>query len=122
MTPAQFRKLALSMPGAEELSHMAHPDFRANGKIFAGLTKDEKTATLKLTPDVQATILDDASGAFAPAAGAWGRGGWTQVLLAKAPAAMMKSLVSEAWSNVAPKPKKKAATAPKARRSPPRRS
>jgi len=113
MTPAQFRKLALSMPGAEELSHMDHPDFRAGGKIFAGLTKGEKVATLKLTPEIQATILDDASGAFFAAAGAWGERGWTQVHLAKAPAPIMKSLVSEAWSLV---------TAPKARRSPRRPS
>jgi len=122
VTPAQFRKLALSMPGAEELAHMEHPDFRVGGKIFAGLTKDEKKATLKLTPEVQATIVDDASGAFEPAAGAWGRRGWTQVLLAKAPAAIVKSLVSEAWSNVAPKKKAAPATAAKARRSPRRRS
>lgn len=110
MTPAQFRKLALAMPGAEELAHMEHPDFRVGGKIFASLTKDEKVGTLKLTPEIQATILDDSSGAFFAAAGAWGERGWTQVHLAKAPVAMMKPLVAEAYALVAPKPKAKRTT------------
>jgi predicted DNA-binding protein (MmcQ/YjbR family) len=35
MTEDDFRKLALSLPEAEESSHMNHPDFRVGGKIFA---------------------------------------------------------------------------------------
>ncbi len=37
MTSAAFRKLALSLPHAEEGAHMNHPDFRVNGRIFATL-------------------------------------------------------------------------------------
>ena len=37
MTPAAFRRLALSLPRAIESSHMDHPDFRVGGKIFATL-------------------------------------------------------------------------------------
>jgi hypothetical protein len=37
MTADDFRDIALSMNGATEGSHMGHPDFRANGRIFATL-------------------------------------------------------------------------------------
>jgi hypothetical protein len=37
MTPAAFRKLALSLEGAMEGAHGGHPDFRAGGKVFASL-------------------------------------------------------------------------------------
>ena len=37
LTADQFRDLALQMEGAVEGAHMAHPDFRANGRIFATL-------------------------------------------------------------------------------------
>ena len=37
MTPDGFRRLALALPQATEASHMAHPDFRVAGKIFATL-------------------------------------------------------------------------------------
>ena len=37
MTADTFRKMALEYPGAVESSHMNHPDFRLDGKIFAAL-------------------------------------------------------------------------------------
>ncbi len=46
MTIAQFRQIALSMPGAEERSHMGHPDFRVNGKIFASIADPKKELTM----------------------------------------------------------------------------
>jgi len=33
MTVDEFRNVALEIPGAVELSHMNHPDFRIEGKI-----------------------------------------------------------------------------------------
>ena len=35
MTADDFRDIALGMQGAIERAHMNHPDFRANGRIFA---------------------------------------------------------------------------------------
>jgi len=32
-----FRRIALSLEGAEEKSHMGQPDFRVGGRIFATL-------------------------------------------------------------------------------------
>ena len=43
MTPADFRKLALALPEAEERTHMNHPDFRVGGKIFATLAIPTRT-------------------------------------------------------------------------------
>jgi hypothetical protein len=40
MTPDLFRRIALGLPGAVEGAHMGHPDFRANGRIFATLYPD----------------------------------------------------------------------------------
>jgi len=37
MTAADFRRIALSLDGAEEGSHMGAVDFRVGGRIFATL-------------------------------------------------------------------------------------
>lgn len=94
---AQFRKMFLALDDVEESSHMDHPDFRRSGKIFGGLTRDEKTGTLRLSPEIQSTVVHDGS-EFTPAAGAWGQKGWTQVDLARADVGVLKELVREAWT------------------------
>ena len=96
-TAAQFRKMVLALADVEESSHMDHPDFRRSGKIFAGLTRDEKTGTLRLSPEIQSTVAYEGS-EFTPAAGAWGEKGWTQVDLARVDVAVLKELVREAWT------------------------
>jgi len=112
-TAAQFRKLALAQPGAEEGSHMQHADFRAGGKIFAGLTPDERRATLKLLPEVQAMVTSDP--AFEPAAGAWGLSGWTSIELAGVKIGALSDLVAEAAALVSTKrPAVRKAKVPKA--------
>jgi hypothetical protein len=37
MTADGFRRLALGFPETSESAHMAHPDYRVRGKIFATL-------------------------------------------------------------------------------------
>ena len=73
MTGDAFRELALALDGAIEASHMGHPDFRANGRIFATLRADERTGMVKLTPEQQAEFLREHPGCVRrprPAAGA----------------------------------------------------
>src|SRR6185295_3456921 len=48
MTPNDFRRIALGLQGAVEGEHMAHPDFRANGRIFATIAPDAKQGMIKL--------------------------------------------------------------------------
>src|SRR3569833_1808157 len=74
-----FRRIALSFPGAEEGSHMAHPDFRVGGKIFATLgSPNADFGMVQLMPEQQEDFMKLAPEAFSPASGAWGRGGSTR--------------------------------------------
>ena len=54
MTAADFRRMALRLPGAIEAAHMGHPDFRVSGKIFATLGYPKRDfAMVQLTPEQQ---------------------------------------------------------------------
>ncbi len=109
MTPDGFRRVALAMDGAVEGAHMGHPDFRANGRIFASLHSGDKTGMVKLTPDEQAVFLREHSAMFEPSAGAWGRQGCTDVILAAADVPTLRSAMILAWEQAAsmPAPKKR---------------
>jgi hypothetical protein len=100
MTPDAFRRMALGMTGAEERSHMNHPDFRVGRKIFATIYTDGKQGMVSLTPEQQAGFLRDYPGMFVPAAGAWGRRGATMVQFAKADPEVVGEAMTLAWQNV----------------------
>ena len=101
MTANQFRRIALGMSGAVEGSHMAHPDFRANGRIFATLHPDNVRGMVKLTPEQQDEFMRNDPDTFEPASGAWGRQGCTMVRLAKADEATVGEAMTLAWQAVA---------------------
>jgi len=104
MTPAAFRKIALSFPETEERAHMSHPDFRVAGKIFATLGYPNKTrAMVKLSPEDQHNFTKDHPDAFVPVKGAWGRRGATSVLLKTATAEVVQKAIEAAWRFSAPK-------------------
>ncbi len=103
VTAAQFEKLALSMPEAEARAHFEQPDFRVRNKIFVGMDREMKHGTLKLTPEAQEVLLRARPDAYEPAPGAWGRKGWTRVVLSKVTIAELRPLVEGAWRSVAPK-------------------
>jgi len=104
MTADEFREIALAKPGAEERSHMGHPDFRANGRIFATLQADERTGMVKVAPAEQEVLLRDYPAIFTPAAGAWGRQGCTLVQLTKATPRVVRPAMQLAYEAVASKP------------------
>ena len=101
-SPAEFRKLALSLPETTEKSHFGHPDFRVNNKIFAGLSDKPQRGSLKLPPARQRALLSAEPRAFEPAAGAWGRSGWTYVALERVSSATLRELLLESWRLIAP--------------------
>jgi hypothetical protein len=101
MTEKQFRRIALGMAGAMESAHMGHPDFRANGRIFATLHGDGTQGMVKLTPDQQRRFIKDAPEAFAPENGAWGRQGCTRVHLAAVDEETLGDAMTLAWQNSA---------------------
>ena len=97
MTPAAFRKLALAQAGASEGSHGGHPDFRANGKVFASLGfKDGQTGMVNLTPEQQEMLVGAEPAIFSPIKGAWGLRGYTSVHLPAADATTVKSALAMA--------------------------
>ncbi len=103
MTADEFRNLALDFPGAEERSHMDHPDFRVGGKIFATLGPDEEWGMVKLTPEQQSTFIDAEPEAFEPVKGGWGIKGATRVNLNAAREPSVVRALDAAWRNIAPK-------------------
>jgi hypothetical protein len=109
MTIEEFRKMALGIPKAVELSHMNHPDFRVNGRIFASLgVPDEKWGMVKLTSEQQRGFIEKAD-VFKPCAGAWGRHGATNVYLPAAKMTIVRTALKTAAENVAIKGQRKAA-------------
>lgn len=109
MTENGFRKIALAMNGSIESAHMGHPDFRANGKIFATLHGDKKSGMVKLTPEQQQDFIREHPAMFVPENGAWGRSGCTRVLLNKADEDTVGEAMTLAWQNTMAKTKKRSA-------------
>ena len=99
-TPADFRRIALSLPQTEQRRHMNHPDFRVAGKIFATLAYPNKQfAMVKLTPLQQEDFVKAHPAAFNPCNGTWGSKGCTNVLLAKTKKSVVKEALLAAWRN-----------------------
>jgi hypothetical protein len=94
-----FRRIALALDGAVESAHMGHPDFRANGRIFATIQVDPSWGMVKLTPEQQRHFVDEYSNIFKPAAGAWGAGGSTLVHLASVDEETLGEAMTLAWRN-----------------------
>jgi hypothetical protein len=118
MTGDDFRELALGMQEAEERAHMGHPDFRANGRIFATLHSDDRWGMVKLAPEEQHELMRRHPGVFVPSSGAWGRQGCTNVRLEAADASTVRGAILLAWERARAMPPVKSRTAPK--RSTPR--
>ena len=98
MTAADFRRIALSLDGAEEGSHMGAVDFRVGGRIFATLASvNDGFGNLMLTPDIQAEFVAEAPDLFVPVAGGWGRMGVTHIRLAKANPDVLTGALRTAW-------------------------
>ncbi|MGH9140416.1 MAG: MmcQ/YjbR family DNA-binding protein [Vicinamibacterales bacterium] len=97
MTADHFRRIALGMQGAVEGEHMAHPDFRANGRIFATLSADGQWGMVQLLPEQQQEFVSANPETFVPASGAWGRGGSTMVRLATVQIDALGEAMTLAW-------------------------
>ena|ERR1035438_6493890 len=114
MNADDFRRIALSLEGAEEGSHMGAVDFRVGGHIFATLAHvNEGYGNLMLTPEVQAALVAEEPEIFIPVGGGWGRGGATHLKLAAANEDLAACALRMAWKlriekNQKTKPKKAA--------------
>lgn len=104
MTPDDFRRLAIALPGTVESSHLRHPDFRVGNRIFATLGyPDDNWAMVKLKPDQQTMLVTTQPSIFTPVKGAWGLRGNTNICLGEADGASVENALSLAWQNLAPR-------------------
>jgi len=100
MDAADFRRIALSMEGAQEGSHMGVPDFRVEGRIFATLASEHQGyGNLILTPEQQAEFVAEMPHVFLPIPGGWGRMGATHIRLAAASEEVLEGAVRTAWKS-----------------------
>lgn len=117
MTVADFRRLALSLEGAEESSHMGSPDFRVGGRIFATLAAQKlRYGNLLLTAEQQAMFVAELPDVFVPIAGGWGRNGATHVVLAKVHEDVLAGALRAAWKRRVEENVKKARPASRRRK------
>jgi hypothetical protein len=98
MIPADFRRIALSLEGVEEGSHMGQVDFRIGGRIFATLASERQGfGNLMLTPEQQAAFVAKQPNLFIPIAGGWGKNGATHIRLADANEELLAGALRTAW-------------------------
>jgi hypothetical protein len=104
MTPAAFRRFALSLPEAHEEPHFERASFRVGKKIFATMTADGAEAMVRVAAaELRDALLADHGDVL------FSYGGWTTrlgsvgVRLKKADAKMIEGLVVESWRSIAPK-------------------
>ena len=101
---ADFRRIALALPGAAEYQHFDRRAFKAR-VTFATLAADELTANINFAPDEQALKCAVAPDAFAALENAWGRRGWTRARLAALSEPELKAALEMAWRRGAVKKK-----------------
>jgi hypothetical protein len=99
MTSDQFRDLALSFKDSEERSHMGHPDFRVNGRIFATLSPDGDLGMVRLTASQQSEYMHTVPRAIRAASGSWGEAGATMIQLEHIDESVAIELLHLAWQN-----------------------
>jgi hypothetical protein len=98
MKAADFRRIALTLEGAEEGSHMGAADFRVGGRIFATLaSQKDGYGNLMLTLEQQAEFVRELPELFLPIHGGWGRMGMTHIRLAKASEDVLAGALRAAW-------------------------
>jgi hypothetical protein len=98
MTPADFRRIALSLEGVEEYPHAGAPAFRVGGRKFASLASQAQGfGNLRLTVEQQAMFAEEAPQVFLPIPGGWGKMGHTHVRLAAATEDVLAGALRTAW-------------------------
>jgi hypothetical protein len=98
MTPADFRRIALSLEGVEVVEHAGLPAFRVAGARFASLASQAAGyGNLTLTLEQQAAFVEEAPEIFLPIPGGWGRMGHTHIRLAATSEDVLTGALRTAW-------------------------
>jgi hypothetical protein len=96
------RRIALSMPDAEERETWETATFRVRNKIFIMFSDKERHLWVKSTHDEQAALvaMDDETFFVPPYVGP---SGWVGVVINRVDPGEMRELITEAWRMTAPK-------------------
>jgi hypothetical protein len=98
MTPADFRRIALTLDGVEEYSHAGLPAFRVGGRKFASLASQAGGyGNLMLTLEQQAVFVEEAPEIFLSIPGGWGKMGHTHIRLSTASEDVLMGALRTAW-------------------------
>lgn len=102
MQTRTVRKIALSLPDAEERETWGTPTFRVRNKIFVMFSEGGKEAWIKSTSDEQQALvaMDPQTFFFPPYVGP---SGWIGVRIRTVDRGELEELVTEAWRLTAPK-------------------
>ena len=105
MTPAAFRRLALSFPEATEAPHFERASFRVKNKIFATMKESAKEAMVRVpAPEGVEALLEAHPQAFFSYGETWTmKNGSLGVHLARVDDTLLKELLTESWRRTAPK-------------------
>ena len=121
MNVHDFRRIALSFPGAEESSHMGAADFRVGNRIFATLASAKQGyGNLKLTLEQQRAFVEELPNVFLPIPGGWGRMGMTHIILANASEDVLTGALQTAYKLRVSRNAKSSPKSPKRKPAPPR--
>ena len=107
MTAKDFKRIALSLEGAEAVPHADTEAFRVGGRIFATMASVKLGfGNLMLTPELQAEFIAERPDLFLPIHGGWGRMGMTHIRLAMADEDSLRGALHAAWKLRAEKNRK----------------
>jgi hypothetical protein len=104
MNDDEFRRVALGLPETSEGEHAGLPTFLVRGRRFAtlGWPEPHKVA-IALSLEEQEMLLAACPLAVERAPGAWGRRGHTRLDLTIADDATVRSVITMAWRQSAPR-------------------
>jgi len=99
---AEFKRLCLSMPEAEEVETWGEATFRVRGRIFAMGSSEGSAVSIKASLDDQAGLIEMDPRTFSASAYT-GRFGWVRVRLGRVNQKLGEELIRNAWERTAPR-------------------
>ena len=102
MTGEELRRIALSFPEATEQETWGQPTFRVRGKMFAAMSAEGDSASVKASLEAQAALVGSEPETFSVAR-YLGQHGWVSIDLRRVDPEEMAELLDEGWRATAPK-------------------
>jgi hypothetical protein len=101
ITLDQVRRVALSLPEAEEGTSYGTPAFKVRGKLFARLRSEDDLLVVKIDRDERAALITSAPDVYS-VTDHYRNHPWILVSLANVTIADLEERVTEAWRMTAP--------------------